>query len=70
MKNPRAYAILFLLVLGVFGVVAITPVAADAVMTISEFQISTDPAEQSEPDIDDLNIVWQDNRNGNWDIYL
>ena len=70
MKNPRAYAILFLLVLGLFGVVAITPVAADAVMTISEFQISTDPAEQSEPDIDDLHIVWQDNRNGNWDIYL
>jgi beta propeller repeat protein len=70
MKKPITIGIILLLILGVFVGVAITPVAADAVMTINEFQITTDPAQQNEADIYGTRIVWQDNRNGNWDIYM
>jgi len=29
----------------------------------------TDPADQINPSTDGRTVVWQDNRNGNWDIY-
>jgi beta propeller repeat protein len=62
--------VLGIILLFVLAGMAITPVAGDAVMNIYESRISTDPAEQSAPDIDGIHIVYQDNRNGNWDIYL
>jgi beta propeller repeat protein len=34
-----------------------------------EFAITTSEAEQTNPDIDRNIVVWEDNRNGNWDIY-
>ena len=34
-----------------------------------EMEICTDPNAQRNPDIEDNYIVWQDNRNGDWDIY-
>ena len=34
-----------------------------------EFAITTSEAEQTNPDIDRNIVVWQDNRNGDWDIY-
>ena len=34
-----------------------------------EFAITANEAEQTNPDIDRNIVVWQDNRNGNWDIY-
>ena len=33
-------------------------------------QLTQDPADQTNPDIQNGVIVWQDNRNGNWDIYV
>ena len=33
-------------------------------------QITDNPASQEKPSISGDHIVWQDNRNGNWDIYL
>ena len=33
-------------------------------------RITNDPASQEKPSISGDSIVWQDNRNGNWDIYL
>ena len=32
--------------------------------------MTQDPADQTNPDIQNGVIVWQDNRNDNWDIYL
>ena len=34
-----------------------------------EFVITANEAEQTNPDIDHNIVVWQDNRNGDWDIY-
>jgi beta propeller repeat protein len=34
-----------------------------------EFAITTNESEQTNPDIDRNIVVWQDNRNGDWDIY-
>ena len=34
-----------------------------------EFAITSNEAEQTNPDIDRNIVVWQDNRNGDWDIY-
>ena len=44
-------------------------------IVFSEVQITSNTASQENPDIYVYNysnyiIVWQDNRNGNWDIYL
>jgi beta propeller repeat protein len=36
---------------------------------VIEMEICTDPNAQRNPDIEDNVIVWQDNRNGDWDIY-
>ena len=33
-------------------------------------QITDNPASQEKPSISGDYIVWQDNRNGNWDIYF
>ena len=35
----------------------------------NEMEICTDSSTQAKPDIEVCFIVWQDNRNGNWDIY-
>jgi len=70
MKKLVIAGILLMLLIGSFVVVAVKPVHADPVMRIDEFQMTTDPADQSEPEIDGGRIVWQDNRNGNWDIYM
>jgi len=45
--------------------------AASAVnkLVSTEFAITANEAEQMNPDIDRNIVVWQDNRNGNWDIY-
>ena len=45
--------------------------AASAVnkLVSTEFAITVNEAEQTNPDIDRNIVVWQDNRNGNWDIY-
>ena len=57
------------IVIGLLSGPVVQPVDA-AVMNIDEFQITTDPAQQNEADIYGTRLVWQDNRNGNWDIYM
>jgi beta propeller repeat protein len=44
--------------------------AESAVIQFNEFQITSNTASQENPDIDGIRIVYQDNRNGNWDIYI
>lgn len=57
------------LILGMFGGSIITPTLA-AEIQFDEFQITTNTSSQTQPDIYLYWIVYQDNRNGNWDIYL
>jgi TolB protein len=58
----------FIFALSLFGALAVSPV--NARMVLSEGQITSNIASQEYPDVYGYNIVWQDNRNGNWDIYL
>ncbi len=57
-------AMIFLILFG-----ALLGMAADAII-MTEFQITTDSADQTEPDFDGQYVVCQDNRSGNWDIYM
>jgi TolB protein len=68
MKKRVIVGILLIIVIGVFLGIAVRP--AGAAMVIFESQLTTDPAIQSEPDTYGGIIVWQDNRNGDWDIYM
>jgi beta propeller repeat protein len=68
MKNRVLVGIMLIILLGTFIGVGVRP--AGAAMVITEVQLTTNPAIQSEPDTYGGRIVWQDNRNGNWDIYM
>jgi beta propeller repeat protein len=72
MKKPYGLIVLIILVCGLFGGLAVRPVGA---IIFTEQQITSNNAAQENPAIyeyGDRNytIVWQDNRNGNWDIYM
>jgi TolB protein len=47
----------------------ITPVHSSTIQ-FNETQITSNSASQENPDVYGGIIVWQDNRNGNWDIYM
>ena len=58
-----------LFLFGLFSGLTLKPV--DAVTTrFDEYQITSDNAAQQFPDIYGTTIVYQDNRNGDWDIYM
>ena len=64
--------ILIILTLSLAGGLAIPPASANIVF--SEYQITTNSAQQTNPDVyyyswSDYIFVWQDDRNGNSDIY-
>jgi beta propeller repeat protein len=42
---------------------------AYSILTGHEFQVHRGPSEQVEPSVSGQYVVWQDKRNGNWDIY-
>ena len=54
---------------GLFSWPALRPAKA-AVIQFNEFQITSNTASQINPDISGTNIVYQDNRHGNWHIYM
>lgn len=62
-KKQFYLSMVFILIMAFLFVSAITAFA-------DERQITTNPSSQSNPDIYGDKIVWQDKRNGNWDIYL
>lgn len=55
--------------IGLLCGVACERASAEVVMDIYEFQITTNNASQQNPDVYNKTVVYQDNRNGNWDIY-
>ena len=69
MKYQGIVAIMLIIIIGVFPGIAVSPAGA-AKMVMLESQITTESASQENPDIWGDRIVWQDNRNGNWDVYL
>ncbi len=73
MKKPCGLVVLIILVFSLFGGLAVRP--ADAKIILTEQQITSNNASQENPDIFEYGprnytIIWQDNRNGNWDIYM
>ena len=60
---------LIITILTLFTGLTLNPANA-ATIKFDEFQISSDTGSQEQPDISGINIVWQDNRKGNWDIYM
>jgi TolB protein len=63
---------LCIIILGLFSGLAIKPTDAGigTMIFFDEIPIVEHPSSQQNPDIHYPWIVWQDNRNGNWDIYL
>jgi beta propeller repeat protein len=55
--------IFFIMILGIVAVFDMS------VEESNEFRITTDPHNQTNPAIYGDIVVWEDNRNGNWDIY-
>jgi beta propeller repeat protein len=64
----KAFVALAIIVAALLG--GFTPAPVKAPLTITETQITTDPADQMYPVIYGNRIVWNDDRNGNWDIYM
>ncbi|MCW3995516.1 MAG: hypothetical protein NWE98_05130 [Candidatus Bathyarchaeota archaeon] len=60
---------LAIIILALFAGLSTNRVNA-AVVQFTEFQMTSNSASQENPDIYGNNIVYQDNRSGNWDIYL
>ncbi len=74
MKKPNLLGLIIIAIVvsTLFGGVQLNCARA---MVFSEVQITSNPAAQENPDIyvynySDYIVVWQDNRNGNWDIYM
>lgn len=67
--RTNSFKIMLATVAILLGFGAFSSGPAMAIMFLEE-QITSDPASQENPDISGDLIVYQDNRNGNWDIYL
>jgi beta propeller repeat protein len=71
-KKNKVFGILALAILSLTlmsGPNMLCPVSA-AGFELREYQVTTSTASQEYPDISKWTVVYQDNRNGNWDIYL
>jgi len=53
-----------------FLILVLATASAASSPTITETRITTNPSNSVSPAIYDNTIVWQDDRNGNWDIYI
>ena len=72
-SKPFGLLVLCILMLSLF--VGLTTSTASASIITTDYQITSDSASQERPDIYeygpyDYGVVWQDNRNGNFDIYM
>ena len=65
-KNGLASATLTLLTVVLFLII----ISSAASAAITETRITTDKSNSEYPAIYNNKIVWQDDRNGNWDIYI
>jgi TolB protein len=76
MKKTLAFTIvIFIMVFNLCCGLGVKPANAELALFSNEFQLNLNNSSQQNPDIYEyaLNswaVVWQDNRNGNWDIYM
>jgi TolB protein len=77
LKRPKLIGLVAIicLVFAFCGGLIIEPANAAVKLQFGENQITSNSADQKNPDIyeyglNNYAIVWQDNRNGNWDIYM
>jgi TolB protein len=68
-KHVLVFPTLFIIVFSLFSGLAIFPVQAASIQ-FTEGQVTSNMAAQVNPDVYGDRIVWQDERNGNWDIYM
>jgi FOG: PKD repeat len=68
--NKKLYSVTLASVALILFLTLISSAASAASPTVTETQITTNPSNSENPVIYGNTIVWQDDRNGNWDIYI
>ena len=68
--SKKLYSITFASVALILFLVLFLSAASAASLKVAETRITTNPSTSQNPVIYGNNIVWQDDRNGNWDIYI
>ena len=68
--HKKLYSATFASVVLILFLILVSSVASAATPMITETRITTNPSNSMNPDIYGNTIVWQDDRNGNWDIYI
>jgi beta propeller repeat protein len=68
--NKKLYSVTLASITLILFLTLISSTASAASPIITETRITTNPSNSENPVIYGNNIVWQDDRNGNWDIYI
>jgi beta propeller repeat protein len=68
--NKKLYSVTLASITLILFLTLISSAASATSPKITETQITTNPSNSLNPDIYGNTIVWQDDRNGNWDIYI
>jgi beta propeller repeat protein len=69
-NRKKLYSIALASATLILFLILVSSTASAASPMITETRITTNPLDSDNPVIYGNNIVWQDNRNGNWDIYI
>src|SRR5574344_1792401 len=68
--NKKLYSVTLASVSLILFLILVTSAASAASPTVTETRITTNPSNSLNPDVYGNTIVWQDDRNGNYDIYM
>jgi beta propeller repeat protein len=68
--DNKLYSVTFASVALILFLVLVSSTATAASPKVTETRITTNPSNSQNPVIYGNNIVWEDDRNGNWDIYI
>jgi beta propeller repeat protein len=68
--NKKLYSVTLASVALILFLILVPYTASAASPTVTETRITTNPSNSLNPDVYGNTIVWQDDRNGNWDVYI
>jgi beta propeller repeat protein len=68
--NKKSYSIVLASTAVILFFIFVLSTVSAASPTVTETRITTNPSNSVNPVIYGNTIVWQDDRNGNWDIYI